>query len=461
MMTPAYLVLTLAEQIKMIAVNNKKGFDLKISGVPSEALAPLLEPSHVGILPAKIPFIKPRLKVQIGTRVKVGTPLFEDKRNPDIRFLAPGGGEVTHIDFGPRRIIREIVIRLDADEEHETFDRLGPSEIASADREDLVKALMAGGLWPFFRALPFRDIADPAQTPPALFVCLDTLEPFHPRAEIFLKGEIELLRLGLEILKRLSPHVYVTAAQANEPLKAQLNGELSHTFKGAYPAHDPGVLLYHIKKAPEENAAWFIYGQDVLHLARFFTLGQYPIERIVTLGGSAVSTGRHLRTRAGVPLGHLLGEVKINGPARFILGGIFTGCLGHPDSYMGFYENALNVIPAPQDPEAFAFARPGTGKLSYSKTFLSSLRQTALNGDCNMHGEKRACVNCGYCAEVCPVDMLPQFTLICLLADEIEEALAHGLLDCVQCGLCTYVCPSKIELTETLVKFKASYYKER
>jgi len=78
-----------------------------------------------------------------------------------------------------------------------------------------------------------------------------------------------------------------------------------------------------------------------------------------------------------------------------------------------------------------------------------------------MHGEERACVNCGYCSDVCPVDILPQFTLKSLLVDEIEEALAHGLLDCVQCGLCTYVCPSKIELADTLTRFKASYYKER
>jgi Na+-transporting NADH:ubiquinone oxidoreductase subunit A len=59
------------------------------------------------------------------------------------------------------------------------------------------------------------------------------------------------------------------------------------------------------------------------------------------------------------------------------------------------------------------------------------------------------------------VDILPQFTLKCLLADELEEALAHGLLDCVQCGLCSYVCPSKIELAGILTKFKGSYYLEK
>ncbi len=81
--------------------------------------------------------------------------------------------------------------------------------------------------------------------------------------------------------------------------------------------------------------------------------------------------------------------------------------------------------------------------------------------DCNCHGEERACINCGYCTEVCPVDILPQFTYKSILSDEIEEALAHGLLDCVECGLCTYVCPCKIELCDNLKNTKKAYYLEQ
>ena len=81
--------------------------------------------------------------------------------------------------------------------------------------------------------------------------------------------------------------------------------------------------------------------------------------------------------------------------------------------------------------------------------------------DCNCHGEERACINCGSCAQACPVDILPQFTYKSILADEIEEALDHGMLDCVECGLCTYVCPSKIELSDVLKKTKKAYYLEQ
>ena len=66
-----------------------------------------------------------------------------------------------------------------------------------------------------------------------------------------------------------------------------------------------------------------------------------------------------------------------------------------------------------------------------------------------------------HCADVCPVDILPNLTYKAILAEEVEEYLQHGLLDCVECGLCSFVCPSKIELTDTLVTAKREYRKER
>ncbi|MCP4692790.1 MAG: 4Fe-4S dicluster domain-containing protein, partial [Desulfobacterales bacterium] len=83
-----------------------------------------------------------------------------------------------------------------------------------------------------------------------------------------------------------------------------------------------------------------------------------------------------------------------------------------------------------------------------------------LNFDSGLHGEERACINCGFCARVCPVEILPQFTYKCIHADEVEEALAHGLLDCAECGLCSYVCPSKVEVCQAIKDAKAAYYKE-
>ena len=43
---------------------------------------------------------------------------------------------------------------------------------------------------------------------------------------------------------------------------------------------------------------------------------------------------------------------------------------------------------------------------------------------------------------------MPAFIMKALHADDLEDALALGLMDCCRCGLCSFVCPSKIELTQ-------------
>jgi len=443
----------------MISVHSAKDVALRISGSPSNDLETLEKPSRVAFLPEKLAFVKPRLKVRSGDRVKIGSCLFEDKRRPDLKFLSPGAGEIVEIDYGPRRVIRQIVIRTDDDETFETFDTAGVTEIETAPREDLAKTMMAGGVWPMIKSLPFRDIADPDVSPPMVIVALGSSEPFHPRPEVYLRNEIETFRFGLKILERFAEKIIV-AAGPDFPSDNGFRGVATHICAGGYPATDPGALLYHVKKSPEENRAWYVDGQDVLSIARFFKSGKYPVERIMAVSGSLAPKRGHFKTRIGVPVADLAGRFDTGRGIRFIAGGIFKGYTVPKDGHMGFYENSLVVMNEGDRQEAFGFVRPGYDKPSWSGTFLSRFNRSEMPFDCGIHGEERACVNCGYCSRVCPVDILPQFAMKCVLADEVEEALAHGLLDCAECGLCTYVCPSKIELGLTFKKAKAAYYKE-
>ena len=131
------------------------------------------------------------------------------------------------------------------------------------------------------------------------------------------------------------------------------------------------------------------------------------------------------------------------------------------DGYLGLFETALTVIPAGPAEEFLALVAPGVHRPSYSRVFLSALVSGPLEVDCNYHGEERACVACSYCNRVCPVEILPQLAFKSVLADDVEEALAHGLLDCVECGLCAHVCPSKIDISDILKHARRDYYKEQ
>ena len=169
----------------MKTIRIKKGYDLKVVGSPSSSLQKAEQPTHLALLPEHIPFVKPRLKIAKGDRVALGSPLIEDKRNPQIQFLSPGGGRIADIRFGPRRVIEQIIIKLDETEQAVEFERYSPEDIDKMSREQLIQALVTGGLWPLIKELPFRDHPRPDVVPPALYVNLDSLEPFRPLPQVY------------------------------------------------------------------------------------------------------------------------------------------------------------------------------------------------------------------------------------------------------------------------------------
>lgn len=61
--------------------------------------------------------------------------------------------------------------------------------------------------------------------------------------------------------------------------------------------------------------------------------------------------------------------------------------------------------------------------------------------------EELACIRCGDCAVVCPVQLLPQQLFWYACADNEEKLREFGLTDCIECGCCDLVCPSHIPLT--------------
>ena len=438
-----------------------KGFSPKIAGGPTSQCRRLHEPQRVGMAPYRIPFIKPRLLVKEGDTVSIGSPLFEDKRDPRIRFLSPGGGQIDRIVFGPRRVVQEIAITLEKKEPAKTFELPSFEQLETSERETLVSLMLEGGLWPHLRAFPFMDLASPDAIPPEILVRVGDDEPFGPSPGIYLTDREAFFRDGISLLLRLCENVAVHVIEDDVKLPVLPDSVAVRHFEGPYPTGNPGVQLYRTKTAPQQNTSWFIDGQDVIQIGKFFRTGQYPVSRVMTVGGSLAPAAVHLVTRAGAPLRALVANgAETPSAARVIAGGLFTGYSASVDSFMGFYQNAVNLIDEGDREEAFGFIRPGYNKPSYSTAFLSVFHRKPFPMDCGQHGEVRACVNCGICAKICPVDILPQFTLKCLVVDEVEEALAHGLLDCVECGLCTYACPSKIELREVLVSAKAHYYKE-
>ncbi len=446
----------------MQELNITKGYRLRVAGRPSSELTRLADPGRVAFLPDKIPNIKPKLKAAEGDAVQIGSVLFEDKHDPRLIFLSPGGGTVDRIQYGPRRRLEAIIIKRDpGNESRLQFPVISMAALKMMDRGQLVRHILQGGLWWVFRQLPFRDLPKPDTVPPLIVLSLSAKEPFQPLPHVYLQDRVEMLAYGLQVLSTLADGRVMVLADADNHLLLDQCGELStHRLKGEYPADDPGTIIYYTKKSSDQNRAWYIAGQDLLMVAQFMAQGLLPVERIVSVAGSGAVQRRHFRTRFGSPLAHLVDAATVGSDVRPVVGGLLTGYAGRMDGFMGPYDHALNLVPQGSQAEFMALFNPGLTKPTYSQTFLSRLNPRRLRYDCNLHGGRRACIACMHCADICPVDILPHMTYKAILADEVEEYLAHGLLDCVDCGLCSYVCPSKIELAHTFNQAKAAYAEE-
>jgi Na+-transporting NADH:ubiquinone oxidoreductase subunit A len=445
----------------MKTIKIKNGWRFKIAGKPSLRMEIRPPVTHVASVPWKYPFVNPRLSIKKGDSVKTGSLLFSDKKRPELKFLSPGSGTIHDIIYGPRRIIEAIVIKTDGTDAHESFASYTLSGIDRTSREELIHHLMNGGMWPLIRQLPFREIARPESSPAAIWVTLGSADPFQPSPQVYLKDRADFFELGVKALARLASQVNICWFDDETSSTTPPHRGVTHRVTGKYPASDPGVVLYHTKKSPSENHDWFIDGQDVALLGQFLKTGIYPVEKIVTISDGTADHGCHVKTRLGVRLKDLLNHpAPYDHSRQWVAGGFFSGYTAGPDQYLAAGHTSLAIIEEAYESELFGFVRPGFKKLSRSRTVLSFLSSSPFSVNADMHGEKRPCINCGYCADVCPVAILPQFVFKSLYADEMEEALTGGLLDCVECGLCTFVCPSKIELADVLIDARHRYHKE-
>ncbi len=95
------------------SIRIKKGANLKILGEASKILNKNIFPSTFSIKPTDFFGLIPKLIVKEGGKVKIGTPLFYSKENPDIKVVSPVSGSIKSIVRGAKRKILELIIDSD------------------------------------------------------------------------------------------------------------------------------------------------------------------------------------------------------------------------------------------------------------------------------------------------------------------------------------------------------------
>ena len=184
-------------------INIKKGLDVPITGEPEQVIHTGPEISRVAILGADYVGMKPTMLVEVGDRVKLGQPLFTDKKNPGVHFTSPGCGTVVELNRGDRRVFQSIVVELDGEEE-QTFRSYENEDLTALNREEVQQNLVDSGLWTTIRTRPFDKNPAIGSVPNSIFITAMNTEPLSADVSLIIAEDESSFVHGLQVLNHLT-----------------------------------------------------------------------------------------------------------------------------------------------------------------------------------------------------------------------------------------------------------------
>jgi len=434
----------------------KKGYDIKIKGVPQDTIVnPSFKSNTFAIKPTD--FIGnapiPKVLVEAGQEVKAGDPLFYDKGNPDILYVAPVSGEVAEVKRGPKRAIHEVIILADKDIKFKEFEKVNPQALS---KEQAIEYLCKTGCWPFLRQRPYNVIADPTEAPKAIFVSGFDSSPLAPDYNYVVKGLGDYLQAGMDLLASLtSGYVHLGLDSNTNPageLKAINRAKITH-FDGKHPSGNVGTQIHHVDPIVKGERVWTVKLQDVIAIGRVALDGRYNTERLIAIGGPAVKNPGYVKTYLGANIGSLAKDNLTNDHVRFISGNCLTGEGLAGESHLGFFHDQLTVLEEGDKYEFFGWLFPNYARPSLSRTFTSFLTPNKkYDVNTNTHGEERAFVVTGQYEKVVPMDVYPLQLIKSIMYGDFNQMEGLGIYELVEedVALCEFICPSKVRFQEIL-----------
>lgn len=434
----------------LMHIKIKKGLDLPITGEPEQRIDDTKSVKRVALLGRDYIGMKPTMLVQEGDKVKLGQPLFGDKKNPGVTFTSPGGGVVVQINRGQRRVLQSVVIELDEQEEAIEFKKWPAGELGNIPREEVQTNLVESGLWTAFRTRPYSKIPAVGSVPNSIFVTAMDSNPLAPQADKIIQKYNEDFVNGLHILKRLTQTEVYVCKYPDSHVPVDGSGVKGVDFSGPHPAGLPGTHIHFVDPVSATKTVWHVGYQDVIAIGKLFTTGQVWAERVVALAGDKVKKPRLVQTRLGASTEQLVADELEDGECRVISGSIFSGYqASNWAAYIGRYHNQISVLREGRDREFFGWVRPGGEKFSVLNVCLSSLQRATRKFafHTNLNGSPRAMVPIGHYESVVPMDILPTQLLRALAVRDTDQAQLLGCLELDEedLALCSFICVGKYE----------------
>lgn len=409
--------------------------------IPKQLHIPLIGHRHEPALD-----MERALRVQAGQWVSANEALTEAMDDWHAASHAPYSGIIASITQGPDGPTA-IVLACDQDQQpkHPAADAPAQTPLPNLAPDALMDHLRSMGIVglggaKFPTAEKMRQARGAVHT---LILNGVECEPYIVCDEILMRSRPSAIILGGRLLaKAVGAKRLILAVE--DPLKDQL-GSVLEGFKDNHQPHplDPDLIIECVRvparfpQGSERQLIKTLTGHEVPSLGLPKDLGvvscnvataasvfdacvhnQPLTHRWVSITGDAVASPINVYAPIGAPICDLIEAAGgyQSSACKLILGGPVSG---------------TEIIDDEQCIDK------GTLALTVLSNTVSKPNRIAM-----------PCINCGFCVDVCPSQLLPQTLFKLSSHEQHAEAQAAGLMACIECGLCGEVCPSQLPLID-------------
>jgi len=439
----------------------KQGLDINLVGKAEKVVQQLPLSETFAVKPPDFAGLTPKLTVKVGDTVKAGSTLFFDKYNPDVKYASPVSGTVEAINRGERRRLLEVVVKADAQISYEEFKSGNPSSMSS---EEVKSTMLSSGVWPLLTKRPFGYVAQPDETPKAIFITGFDSAPLAADFEFVAEGQAEAFNVGVEALKKLTDgpiHLGLKYGSANGVF-GKSSAQVTE-FDGPHPAGNVGTQINKIDPINKGEVVWTANAIDVIIIGRLFMTGKFDATKTIAVTGPKATKPQYVKTLIGAPISAILKGNEGTEGTRVVSGNPLTGTIVSANGYLCFKDNQVSLLEEGTKMEFMGWGAPGFGKFSISRTFFSWLspkKEYAINT--NYNGGVRPFVVTGQYEKVFPLDIMPVQLLKSIIINDIDQMEELGIYEVIEedFALCEFVCTSKTEAQSIVREGLDTLYKE-
>ena len=334
----------------------KKGLDIKLIGEAEHITTDISTSGVFAIKPEDFHGIIPKVIAKEGTEVKAGEALFFSKSDERILFPSPVSGKVTEIVRGERRRVLAMKVVADGKQEYKDFGKQDPSKMSS---DEIKKHLFDSGCWPFIKQRPFDVVANPNQTPKAIFVSAYASAPLAADYDYSLQGKENEIQTALTAISKLTDGaLHVSVGKNSNSIFSGMNGIELHKVSGSHPVGNVSTQIAQIDPINKGEVVWVVTPQDLVVIGELLLTGKFNITRTIALTGSKFEKPSYITAVAGATIGNLVKGNLQDDNTRTISGNVLSGTQVAQDGFLGYYDNQITAIPEGDDYEFFGWNKP-------------------------------------------------------------------------------------------------------